>query len=69
VTQTKRPPETPGRFNITTVIPPNAARELKQGAALEALVKLQERLHEMREKRIPIVEYATEAELAENAGH
>jgi hypothetical protein len=56
-------------LHITTVIPPNAARNLRQGATLDALVKLQERLREMREERNPIVEYATEAELAENAGH
>jgi hypothetical protein len=50
------------------VITPGATKKLKNGAVLDALVKLQERLREMRESRVPIVEYATEAELAQDAG-
>ena len=58
-----------GAVLITIVIQPDAIHKLKPGATLDALVKLRERLQEMREERTPIVEYATEAELAENAGH
>jgi hypothetical protein len=56
-------------LKITVVIPPGATQKLKHGAVLDALVRLQERLHEMGEDRTPIVEYATEAELAQEAGH
>ncbi|MBX3579559.1 MAG: hypothetical protein KF723_20330 [Rhizobiaceae bacterium] len=56
-------------IRVTAVIAPNAARELHPDATLEALVRLQDRLREMREERTPIVEYATEAELAQNAGN
>jgi hypothetical protein len=55
-------------LKITVVITPGATQRLKGGAALDALVKLQERLDEMRESRTPIIEYATEAELAQDAG-
>lgn len=54
---------------VTAVIDPNAVQELESGATLDALVKLRERLREMQDERTPIVEYATEAELAQNAGH
>jgi hypothetical protein len=54
-------------LRIVVVITPNATKRLKDAAALDALVKLQSRLRDMREPRTPIVEYATEAELAENA--
>jgi hypothetical protein len=37
-------------------------------AVLDALVSLRQRLREMREERIPIIEYATEAELQQDAG-
>jgi hypothetical protein len=54
-------------LKITVVIPPGAAQKLKD-AVLDALVSLRERLREMGEERTPIVEYATEAELAQDAG-
>jgi hypothetical protein len=54
-------------LKITVVIPPGATQRLKDGAVLDALVKLHERLAEMGESRTPIVEYATEAELAQDA--
>jgi hypothetical protein len=54
-------------LRIIVVITPNATKRLKDAAALDALVKLQSRLREMRENRIPIVEYTTKAELAQNA--
>jgi hypothetical protein len=55
-------------LRITVVITPDATERLANGAALDALVRLQERLREMREDRTPIIEYATEAELAQDAG-
>lgn len=55
-------------LKVTVVIAPGATERLKNGATLDALVSLQERLREMRENRVPIIEYATEAELAQDAG-
>ena len=55
-------------LKITAVITPGALRRIKQGATLDALVRLRDRLSEMGEERIPIVHYATEAELAQDAG-
>lgn len=55
-------------LKITVVITPGATQSLKDGASLDALVKLQERLREMGDDRTPIVQYATEAELAQDAG-
>lgn len=54
-------------LRITVVIAQDAIEELSKGASLSALVRLQERLSEMGEVRTPIIEYATEAELAQNA--
>lgn len=54
-------------LKITVVITPEATQRLKNGAVLDALVKLQQRLNEMQDHRIPIVEYATEAELSHDA--
>lgn len=50
-------------LKITVVIAPTAAQDLEREAVLDALVSLKERLREMREDRVPIIEYATEAEL------
>src|SRR5262249_1378371 len=55
-----------GALKITVVITPEATQKIKGGAALDALVKLQERLTEMHEERIPLIEYATEAELQQD---
>jgi hypothetical protein len=55
-------------LRITLVLTPNAIKRLAGGGVLDALVRLQDRLHEMREYRTPIIEYATEAELAQDAG-
>lgn len=55
-------------LKITVVIAPGAAERLEGGAVLDALVKLQERLHEMGESRTPIIAYATEAELEQDVG-
>jgi hypothetical protein len=52
-------------IRITVVLAPDAIKRLaKKDAPLNALVRLRERLSQMGESRIPIVEYATEAELA-----
>ena len=45
-----------------------ATEKLKNGAVLDALVKVHERLQEMRDDRLPIIEYATEEELRQDAG-
>lgn len=50
-------------LKITVVITPGATGRIDGGAVLDALAKVQERLREMGEDRIPIIEYATEAEL------
>ena len=55
-------------LKITVVIAPDAVKRLANGSVLDALVRLQERLSEMRDDRTPIVEYATEAELLEDGG-
>jgi hypothetical protein len=55
-------------LRITIVITPGATRRIASGAVLDASVKLNKRLQDMREVRIPIIEYATEAELAQDAG-
>jgi proline racemase len=55
-------------LKVTVVISPGATERLKNGATLDALVSLRARLHEMREERIPVIEYATEEELAQDAG-
>jgi hypothetical protein len=57
-----------GAVRITVIIAPNAIQRLASGATVDALVRLRERLHEMRVDRTPIVQYATEAELAEDGG-
>jgi hypothetical protein len=54
-------------LKITVVITPGAIRRLDGKAILNALVKVREQLSEMRDDRIPIIEYATEAELAQDA--
>lgn len=54
-------------LKITVVIAPGATEKLAKGASLSALVQLQLRLNAMRENRTPIIDYATEAELAEDA--
>ncbi len=55
-------------IKVTVVIVPNATQRFANGAVLDALVRLRERLHEMRDDRIPIVDYATETELAQDGG-
>jgi hypothetical protein len=53
---------------ILVVIQPGAIKKFRTGAVADALVKLHERLNEMGDDRTPIVHYATEAELAQDAG-
>jgi hypothetical protein len=53
-------------LKITAVVAPNAAQRLNGGAVLDALVRLQARLTEMRDDRVPLIEYATEAELQQD---
>lgn len=54
-------------LGITVIVTPEAVEKLRNGATLDALVLLQKRLRELREYRTPIVQYATEAELTEDA--
>lgn len=54
-------------LKVAVVIAPGATQSLK-GRVLDALVALRKRLREMGDSRVPIIEYATEAELAEDGG-
>ena len=49
---------------ITVIIAPAAVRRLGGEAVLQMLVKLRRRLDTEGETRFPIIEYATQAELA-----
>lgn len=55
-------------LKVTVVIAPGAIRRFADGAVLDALVGVRERLREMRDDRFPIIEYATEAELELDGG-
>ncbi len=52
-------------LEVVVVIAPGATQRLED-RVLDALVALQKRLREMGDSRVPIIEYATEAELAED---
>jgi hypothetical protein len=54
-------------LGIMVVIKPKATKKLATEAPLKALVSLRKRLREMRDDRTPIIQYATEAELAQDA--
>jgi hypothetical protein len=56
-------------LRISVVLSPGAVKRIKGGPALDALVNLRSRLDDMGEHRTPLVEYATEAELAQDAGN
>jgi hypothetical protein len=53
-------------LRITIVIPAGAEKRIQGNAALSTLVQMQERLRAAGEDRFPIIEYATERELAES---
>lgn len=55
-------------LRVTVVIAPGAIQRLPKGATINASARLRERLTEMRDERTPIIEYATEAELLQDAG-
>jgi hypothetical protein len=55
-------------LKIIVVITPGAIRKIANGAVVDASIRLRERLQEMRDDRIPLIEYATEAELAQDGG-
>jgi hypothetical protein len=55
-------------LRVTVVLAPGATARLANAAVLDASVRLQERLREMNMYSTPIVEYATEAELAQDGG-
>jgi hypothetical protein len=50
-------------LKITVVIAPDAVENLDGRTMVNASIKLQERFHHMREKRTPMLEFVTEAEL------
>tara|TARA_Y100000294_G_scaffold148471_1_gene144857 strand:+ start:100 stop:645 length:546 start_codon:yes stop_codon:yes gene_type:complete len=54
-------------LKIAITISPGADKRIKGEAILSALVKLKERLQDMRERRVPFMEYATEEERRLNA--
>ncbi|MEX0808593.1 MAG: hypothetical protein WD044_07680 [Dongiaceae bacterium] len=56
-------------IRITIVISADAIQKLQDGSALLASINLRERLREMQEDDVPIIEYATEAELKKDASH
>lgn len=51
-------------LRITIVIQPDAVDRITGDALLDTLVRIQDQLREAGEERFPIVEYATEEELA-----
>ena len=51
-------------LRITIVIEPDAVDRITGDAVLNTLVQIQDRLREAGEERFPIVEYATEEDLA-----
>jgi len=53
-------------IRITFVLKSGAAARISGDAALDILVQLRDRLGKAGEERFPIVEYATEDELAES---
>lgn len=55
-------------LKITVVVTPDAPRKLDGKSLFDARIKLQEQLSQLREGRIPMIEYTTEEELAEDAG-
>lgn len=54
-------------LRITVVLTPQAAQALSGDGALDLLVELQNALQREGEERFPIIEYATEQELAAEA--
>jgi hypothetical protein len=53
-------------LHITIVLTPGSTEAITGDLALNTLVEIRERLREAGEERLPIVEYATEEELAES---
>jgi hypothetical protein len=49
-------------LKITIIVPSNAVPSLSGDAALEMLVRVQDRLRQAGEERFPYIEYATEEE-------
>lgn len=54
-----------GALRVTIVVAPNAVEEIEGDALLETLVQIQQDLQRAGEERLAIVDYATEAELAD----
>jgi hypothetical protein len=56
-------------LKIVVVLTPGATRRLKGDDALDASIALRRKLPEIFRDTIPIIEYVTEAELSQSAGH
>ncbi|HET8700024.1 MAG TPA: hypothetical protein VFO94_21245 [Gammaproteobacteria bacterium] len=54
-------------LRVTVVLTPGAPARLASRGVIEASMKLNDRLREMRTYSTPLIEYATEAELAQDA--
>lgn len=54
-------------LKIVVVLAPDAAKKIPRSAVLEAALGVQKRLQAMQLDRMPLIEYATEAELAQDA--
>lgn len=55
-------------LKITVIVTPDAPRKLAGKSLFDARIRLQEQLSQLKESRIPMIEYTTEKELAEDAG-
>ena len=55
-------------LKITVVLTPGATDRLEGDTVLDTLVKVHKQFHEMGDERTPIMEYATELELAQDGG-
>lgn len=55
-------------LKIIVILKPGATKILNGGAALDAQVVLQQRLHRLQDNRVPMIHYATEAELEQDVG-
>lgn len=56
-------------LRVTVVIANETTGRVANNSVLNAVVGLRERLREMRDERVPIIEYATEDELKLNVDH
>ena len=53
---------------VTVVLSENAIRNVSNDSVLNAVVSLRERFRALGQDRSPLIQYATESELKQNAG-